>query len=455
MKTRTRKYAVQSRKDSEIERVSFNVNNMESNKAYCHAVERAGGDVDGLILKNFRERFREYRENWRGQPQRAIERKITGSEFATSGMQPLCVDIEIASICDLACPFCFRQHIATPDKIITEELFYRVIDQCAELQVPSIKLNWRGEPLLHPKIHEFIHYAKSSGILEVMINTNATTLNATKAHQIIEAGLDQIIYSFDGGTKDTYEGLRVGRFKKNSFDEVYNNIRRFAQLRNELGAVFPRTKIQMILTEDTFDEQDSFFSLFEDCVDDVSVKAYTERGGSLPDLDDATRAEIGPLIAKHGVDHEAAYWRDFHGDIFVSTGRLACEQPYQRLMVSYDGQVSMCCYDWGSEHPVGYLDKNGFGDGESDHAQVMNAINSGKAGFSEFMAAARLPKRYVNPPQIVETLGEIWTGKLIDAVRRKHSCGKIEEVEICTRCPFKETYNWLQVKKGQEFSGQE
>ena len=35
----------------------------------------------------------------------------------------------------------------------------------------------------------------------------------------------------------------------------------------------------MVLTNDTFDEQDEYFSLFKDIVDDVSVKQYTERGG--------------------------------------------------------------------------------------------------------------------------------------------------------------------------------
>ena len=34
-----------------------------------------------------------------------------------------------------------------------------------------------------------------------------------------------MIYSFDGGTKKTYEKMRPGRFKKNLFDEIYQNIK--------------------------------------------------------------------------------------------------------------------------------------------------------------------------------------------------------------------------------------
>ena len=80
--------------------------------------------------------------------------------------------------------------------------FYKkIIDTAVKFDVPSIKLNWRGEPLLNPKLEEFISYAKKNGILEVSINTNATTLTEKRAERLIDAGLDQIIYSFDGGTK--------------------------------------------------------------------------------------------------------------------------------------------------------------------------------------------------------------------------------------------------------------
>ena len=91
-----------------------------------------------------------------------------------------------------------------------------------------------------------------------MINTNATNLSEKVARNLIESGLDVMIYSFDGGTKETYEKMRPGRFKKNKFENVYKNIVNFSKLRDSLGAKFPRTKIQMILNNDTFEEQESF-----------------------------------------------------------------------------------------------------------------------------------------------------------------------------------------------------
>ncbi len=440
-----RKYAIQGRKDGEAGRVAHAIASMPANKAYRYAVERAGGDQDGAILADFIERFQNYRAGWRGYPREAIEGRLHERYFETTGHPPLCVDIETAAVCDLACPFCYRQFIVTPDKLIAEDLYYRLVDQCAELGVSSLKLNWRGEPLLHPKLPQFIDYAKRAGILETIINTDAVTLTEEKSRALIDAGLDFIIYSFDGGTKETYEKMRVGRFAENHFEDVYQNIRRFARVRAETGSPWPVTKIQMILTAETYDEQDAFFDLFSDCVDDVSVKAYTERGGALHALDPSTRARIATFLAAKAMpETDVANWRDLNGNVFVAVGRLPCEQPYQRLMVTYDGTVSMCCYDWGSEYPIGYVGPDAFTQARADHEAVHEKIKKGAKGFLP-MANAQMPKRYIDPPHRVQTLKEIWDGTILNDVRRTHVEGQVDDIPVCRVCPFKETYAWEQV----------
>ena len=302
--------------------------------------------------------------------------------------------------------------------------------------------------MLHPKLPQFVDYAKRAGILEVLINTNAVTLTEEKGRALIEAGLDVMIYSFDGGTKRTYEKMRVGRFGSNQFEPVYENIRRFADLRRRLGAQFPRTQIQMILTEDTFGEQESFYSLFTDCVDDVSVKPYTERGGSLPDLDEDTQKRLAHFVEAHGLSKQAAYWRDMQGALHVSAGRLPCEQPYQRMMVTYDGRVSMCCYDWGSEYPIGYADAEAFADGDRPYQQVLEKAKAGARGF-EPLAKIQMPRRFSKPPHVVQTLRDIWYGDIVNDVRQRHVEGRGDSVPVCHACPFKETYRWVKVDEGR------
>lgn len=439
-----RYYAIQGKRDLESRRVAYMLDHMAANQAYRHAVEAAGGDPEGRLLTSFKERYQAYRLAWRGNPRHAIERGLHDRFYQDTGFPPLCVDLETAASCDLACPFCFRQSIATPDKLMREDVAYRILDQCAELGVPSVKLNWRGEPLLNPKLPAIVSYAKRVGILETIINTDAVTLTEDKARALIEAGLDLLIYSFDGGTKATYERMRPGRFHENRFEDVYENIRRVATIRRELGAPLPRTQIQMVLTAETYQEQEAFFQLFEDCVDDVSVKAYTERGGAVSDLDDAARTRVQGFLDRHGMPASTPYWRNREGRLMVSLGRLPCEQIFQRLMVSYSGSVSMCCYDWGNEHPVGYVDAQSYEEGMKPYLVTIEKARAGAKGF-EGMSKLTLPVRHLAPAPRVQTLKEIWDGAILNDVRRKHINGSLDLVPICAGCPFKETYHWVPV----------
>jgi len=419
--------------------------NFSSNKAYLY--QREGSEDPERLLETYKERYKEYRRSWHTQPQDAITAlQNQDNSWNPPELIPLCVDIEIAAICDLACPFCYRQHIVTPDKVIDPALYHSIIDQCSELGVPSIKLNWRGEPLLHPKISEFVSYAKKKGILDVIINTNATTLTSEKSRSLIDSGLDQMIYSFDGASASSYEKLRIGRFEHNSFEKVYENIRCFKEIRTSMNAFFPRTRIQMILTEETFHEQKKFIELFKDCVDDVSVKAYTERGGNISDLEAEIQQDLLPTLKTKNLPLDSPYWRDMSGRIAVATGRKPCAQPFQRMMITYDGRVSMCCYDWGSEHPIGFVSEKGFLSSRNDLEKTNRSIRGGKRGFGEFMASARLPEPNNHPNESVSSLAEIWQGHELERVRKMHCEGKIDSVPLCKGCQFKETYTWLELR---------
>jgi len=52
-------------------------------------------------------------------------------------------------------------------------------------------------------------------------------------------------------------------------------------------------------------------------------------------------------------------------------------------------------------------------------------------------------KVFNKPYENVQTLAEIWYGKEIDAVRKKHIAHDIDAVEICSGCTFKDTYEWI------------
>jgi hypothetical protein len=135
--------------------------------------------------------------------------------------------------------------------------------------------------------------------------------------------------------------------------------------------------------------------------------------------------------------------RDANGNISVSSSRLPCEQPYQRMLVTYDGRVAMCCNDWGAMHPIGYVADNSFFDEDADKRLILDRVKEKKRGF-ELMQEVSLPPKFNKPVKKVETLSQIWTGKEVEKVRCAHGTGNVEEVNICKKCTFKDTYNWVE-----------
>lgn len=424
-----------------FDRVKYMSENMYLNKAFTFQL--ANNKIsEEKLLKNFKRKYQDYREKWINIPKIYTDKK--NFEDSSNLHPPLSIDIETASICDLACPHCSREYIITPDKIMNFDFYKKLVDEAAILEVPSIKLNWRGEPLLNPKLEEFIIYAKKKGILEVSINTNAVTLTEKRAKKLIESGLDVIIFSFDGGSKQTYEKMRPGRFKQNNFDSVYENIKKFSEIKKEMRAKFPITKIQMILTKDSKNEKENFFKLFSNILDDVTVTQYNERGGSINDLTDYERKKIKNYLEKNNLDINSPYMVNANGEISISRKRKPCEQVFQRLMITYNGRVGMCCHDWGAQHGVGYVNKDAFKNGNKDFINVKEQIDNNKKGF-ELLKDAIMPTEFNEPEHKVESLKEIWCGKELQSVRKKHYKNKVDDVGVCKNCTFKDTYNWEKI----------
>ena len=61
------------------------------------------------------------------------------------------------------------------------------------------------------------------------------------------------------------------------------------------------------------------------------------------------------------------------------------------------------------------------------------------------MMNLELPKKNNLPSPETLTIKEIWHGKDINEVREAHIKNKAENIPICKKCPFKETYKWEKI----------
>ncbi len=271
-------------------------------------------------LESKSERYKEYRRKWADNPKSFIDEGY-----------PLNLDIEASSMCNLKCPMCPRTLAVAkegPGKAsryfvhFDFDLFKRLIDEAAELGVPALKLNWLGEPLMNPRIADMVRYAKEKGIEDVIMNTNAVLLTEEMSRALISAGIDRLFFSFEAPDKETYEKIRVGA----KFENVLGNIARFNEIRKEMGALSPSTRVSMVMLPELENTMEAYKKLFEGIVD---VVAYDE-------FMDYENDYLALLNERKGL-------------------RFACADLWHRIIIGADGEIAVCCVDHSASCNIGNI----------------------------------------------------------------------------------------------------
>ena len=238
------------------------------------------------------------------------------------GTFPVNLDIEPTEACNLKCVMCPTGfHGAADKRMIDMDLTRKLIDEAAAHGTYSVKFTFRGEPALHRGLVEMVRYAKQKGIPEVQFTTNGIPYTDAKIRDLVDAGLDRIIFSIDGADKETVERIRLGV----DYERLVANIHAFHRVREERGGTRPFIRVQMVRTRENWDQVDRFIEQWKPWVDDIRINDVTDRGQG---------------------DHMAV------GDQ-RPVSRQRCPQPWQRMVVSSDGTVVPCCLDWNKVWAIG------------------------------------------------------------------------------------------------------
>ena len=241
--------------------------------------------------------YLEYRRMWMENPKQFIARKF-----------PIHLDIEATNRCNLKCTFCDKLPYLKPEEFgdIDYNLYKRIVDEGVEKGLCSIKLSYRGEPLLHKRIADMVGYARKKGILDVYFNTNAMLLTESKSKALIDAGLNRISISVEGTDPDAFEQARIGA----KFDRIKKNTERLLNIREKAGYNFPLVRMQTVaLPGIDLEEYASYWASYCDETAAIDYKEAVERDRKL-------------------VDPE---W--------------ACPQLWQRMTIEWDGRIMPCNND--------------------------------------------------------------------------------------------------------------
>ncbi len=152
--------------------------------------------------------------------------------------------IEVSMDCNYDCVHCFRRNLReNANGFMSENLFRKLIEEAVEARVSKICFSGWGEPLLHPKIFDFMKMVKDAG-MKVLLNTNGSLLSRY-AEQIVELGIDELHTSVDAEREDLYEMLRVG----GSFSELSEGLKRIKVLKTVRGLRKPEVTLHFTLNK--------------------------------------------------------------------------------------------------------------------------------------------------------------------------------------------------------------
>lgn len=175
------------------------------------------------------------------------------------------IEVEITTRCYLKCIMC--EHTYWKDKsYLSKDLrfedFKGLMDGTPNLK--WINLTGEGSAFLNKDFMKIIRYCKEKG-LYVDFSHDFHLISYIEMRELIQLGVDRIYWSFDGCTRGTYEKIRVGA----NFDKVIENIKRFMELKKEMGSPLPEICFRYCFFKENLDEVDMVPHFLDMLVDEV------------------------------------------------------------------------------------------------------------------------------------------------------------------------------------------
>ena len=157
--------------------------------------------------------------------------------------------VEPCISCNLSCleACCNHEngiHFTRNIRLLAWETYVKVVDEIgAGLQRVDF-FNY-GESFIHPKAIDMIQYAKSRyPHIYFFCSTNGLLLNTEeKLQRLVESGIDELTFSVDGATHETYVRYRRG----GDFNKVIQIMKRLAEIKKEKNSDTPFVNWRYIL----------------------------------------------------------------------------------------------------------------------------------------------------------------------------------------------------------------
>jgi len=240
---------------------------------------------------------------------------------------PKQVSVVVANVCNLSCVMCpyhspeikgtHKTGYFTDRQFMPWAMMERIAKECGAGSIP-VKMGNIEEPLLHPRLVEFVRRCREAGVPSVHLTTNGTPLNERRIRALLDAGVTSIYVSLDASRRDTYERVRGG-----DLDRVESRLRAILRLREERRA---SCSVYVSLVRN-------------DGVSSEEVEEFRDRW-----LAEADGVILYNLVRyRDGASQLAEIHTQVEDRVREAKGRWACLNPFQEMYILPDGRTYYCC----------------------------------------------------------------------------------------------------------------
>lgn len=282
---------------------------------------------------------------WHRFVQRRLEtiRNKVSKEKSLKNRRWRLLQVESSLACNLSCMMCPWKEIskdAFNHGIMSPDVWDAVRPHLKEAD--AVDFSGGGEPLLQPRLLEWIKEARAAGCNTGML-TNAFLLKKDIGRQLIDIGIDWIGISMDGATKEVYENIRIG----SNFERVCEHVAHMAKTRN--GRT-PKMMINFVLLPANFRQVEEMIRLAARLgVDQVNFKHCDvirgEHGKDLGMFAQHRTKDIRRMEKKFSKARRLAKKLQLHTTAFpfIPNEKPVCDQdPRNSMFIRHDGAVGPC-----------------------------------------------------------------------------------------------------------------
>lgn len=255
--------------------------------------------------------------------------------------------IEVTNSCNCNCIFCANNKMTRRRNFIDEKIVYRLLKEAYDLGVREVGFYTTGEPLLNPKLEEYITYAKKLGYIYTYITTNGILLNDKRIKSLVNSCVDSIKISINAINKEDYKFIHG----VDKFEVVMNNLKNLYNYRKENNSKY-KIFVSYVATKYTDIDINEIKNFFKDYCDEVGIINVRNQNGMMP--------EICNFSCENGKNK------------IKSERNIPCHYVFNTINVTCEGYLSACCTDF--QNYLVYADLNKVSLKEAWHNEIITEL---------------------------------------------------------------------------------